>query len=70
VDLTDLLRAAVLADGRPLSNIRADARVEHRSMQRFMAGSGLNTTTAGRLMKVLGLVVVPATKRGAQARRV
>ena len=55
---SDILRQAVRDSGLTQYRIATDARIGETQLARFMAGSGLHLSSAERLGRVLGLMII------------
>lgn len=57
MSIAEVLRAAVVADGRSLYLIARAAGLDRPGLVRFVRGGGLSLASAGRLADVLGLAL-------------
>lgn len=63
---SDTLRASIVLDGRPVTQIARGAGLPHPVVSRFMRGKrGLSSRSIDRLANELGLVLRPAADRAA-----
>ena len=58
-ELGDVLRQAMVDDGRTLYELAKEARMETDQLYRFRDGADLRITTASKLARVLGLELRP-----------